>query len=182
MILFAQTIFFIILLGIFCLSGYNAILTAVHFYELSSAKKLASQKIIFHQEGNKYFATMIIDKEYLLYYLNWFPEIYLSKNCTELLKNQRAICVFMDSDGNIKNSKLDSFKQFSIGPLKKGRNVIELYFESNLPDTSEILEGDLIFRETSNIAVPVVYLGKTAVCIVAFYTYFRRFPLEDVEN
>lgn len=60
----------------------------------------------------------------------------------------------MDSDGNIKNSKLDSFKQFSIGPLKKGRNVIELYFESNLPDTPEILEGDLICgRATKNSGI-----------------------------
>lgn len=147
---------------------YYGIGAGVYFRNLSAAKEQANQKIIFYPTGNKYIATIIIDNDDWLYYLNWFPEIYLNVNNTDFLEHGKAQCVFIDSESNIKKSTLDGLKQFTVGPLKKGRNVVELYFGSDLPDTPEILEGDVRFRETSNTAVPVVYLGKAAIGLLLF--------------
>ena len=163
-----KKIFLGILLGLFCMTSYHVIGAVVYFHNLSIVREQARQKIIFYQRGNKYIATIMIEKDDWLYYLNWFPEIYLSKNSAEFLGSRSSICVFIDSESNIKKRRLGSLKQFTVGPLKKGRNVVELYFEPDLHDTPEILEGDLRFRETSNTAVPVVYLGKAVICLLLF--------------
>ena len=85
-----KKIFLGILLGLFCMTSYHVIWAVIYFHNLSIVREQARQKIIFYQRGNKYIATIMIEKDDWLYYLNWFPEIYLSKNSAEFLGSRSS--------------------------------------------------------------------------------------------
>ena len=182
-----KKLLFIILLGLCvvlsCIVIYHAIQSVVLFHDLSAIEEQASQKLFFYREGNKYIATILVKNEDLLYYLNWFPEIKLNVNGIESLEYRKVISIFLDSKNNKKIHRLDHTNQFTVGPLKRGQNIVELYFEPNLNSDLKVLEGELNFTETGNAALPVVHLGKAILYLlllllmsICFYRFRKSFP------
>ena len=176
--LFLLVICAIILLNI---AIYFLIVTFNSFSELSLSRKKSKQNLIFSKVENSFISTIEVNK-FDLRYLNWYPKIILHNEFISYLNSKNVKCIFTNSKGNREERTFTITQNlaFTVGPLTEGDNFVELCFESDCIDDLK-MTASMIYHETSNNALPWVYLIQAIIsallfslCFIQLYKFLKN--------